>query len=813
MIKSLNLASDGARRFEQRQPGWSARFRVLQAETLLWQGKSKDVVALLHDDLPNSAPEEALIRRKVVQSLALYRLQRFDDAASALSDAEQLATARQPDLMADVQMARGSLAAARGDYFAAGIAYRSGLKLARQQNRLFLETSILGNLGVLALRQHRCGEAIDWFTLVDANARKLGNATIASKTLINLGWCYYTLGDFEQALDDYIQVQEVTARIGALQDQLIALNNIGLIYDTQRDFQRATSYYKRSLLIANDLGDRAASAIALNNLALAALRTGDLNSAEQYNEKALRLRREIGDAGGALYPTLNAGQIALARKQYPSAMRLLREVIHGSGSDLSLRWQAESHLAALYASENKDVTADLQYKKGLETIDKARATLSPDHQLSFLNTATEFYNAYIDFLVAHHREREALAVAEHSRARTLAEGLKLPIAQVGEAFHPEQNARKTNSVVLSYWLKPGHSYLWAVTPSKVQLFVLPSRDEIDALVGEYRKGLLGPRGLRDPADSEKLYNMLVAPAGKLIQAAGKEPNLMKAADAGHGTTVPRIIVIADGSLLSLNFETLMVPTPEPHYWIEDAIVSNAASIALLRTGNRTIVPSGHHAIGSNGSTARSPDGPIRPHELLLIGDPNYSGTDFPQLTQAKLEVQKVESYFPPQERTVIEDKAAVPAAYDYSKPGQFSYIHFVAHGTASRVSPLDSSIVLSKQGDTYKLYARDIMQQPLKADLVTVSACYGAGNRTYSGEGLVGLSWAFLRAGAHNVIAALWEVNDASTPQLMDNLYRNINNGEDPATALRHAKLDMLHSDNVYRRPFYWGAFQLYVGS
>ena len=38
-------------------------------------------------------------------------------------------------------------------------------------------------------------------------------------------------------------------------------------------------------------------------------------------------------------------------------------------------------------------------------------------------------------------------------------------------------------------------------------------------------------------------------------------------------------------------------------------------------------------------------------------------------------------------------------------------------------------------------------------------------------------------------------------------------NGEDPATALRHAKLDMLHSDNVYRRPFYWGAFQLYVGS
>jgi len=64
--------------------------------------------------------------------------------------------------------------------------------------------------------------------------------------------------------------------------------------------------------------------------------------------------------------------------------------------------------------------------------------------------------------------------------------------------------------------------------------------------------------------------------------------------------------------------------------------------------------------------------------------------------------------------------------------------------------------------------ARDIVQHPLHADLVTISACYGGGERAYSGEGLVGLAWAFLRAGAHNVIAGLWDVTDASTEQLMD---------------------------------------------
>jgi len=162
---------------------------------------------------------------------------------------------------------------------------------------------------------------------------------------------------------------------------------------------------------------------------------------------------------------------------------------------------------------------------------------------------------------------------------------------------------------------------------------------------------------------------------------------------------------------------------------------------------------------------------------------------------------------------VIDGAKATPAAYASSEPGKFSYIHFVAHGTASRSSPLDSAVVLSPVGDTYKLYARDIVEKPLRADLVTVSACYGSGSRAYSGEGLVGLSWAFLRAGARNVIAALWEANDVSTPKLMDTMYSGISRGNDPATALHEAKLAMLHSDSIYRRPFYWAPFQLYVGS
>jgi CHAT domain-containing protein len=143
-------------------------------------------------------------------------------------------------------------------------------------------------------------------------------------------------------------------------------------------------------------------------------------------------------------------------------------------------------------------------------------------------------------------------------------------------------------------------------------------------------------------------------------------------------------------------------------------------------------------------------------------------------------------------------------------------IHFVAHGTANMTVPLDSSVVLSSNHDNatvYKLYARDILKQNLHADLVTVSACNGSGVRNYSGEGLVGLAWAFLHAGSHHVIGAMWEVSDVSTPLLMDHLYSELAKGGDPAVALRSAKLSLIHSDGVFRKPLYWAPFQLYSGA
>jgi len=348
---------------------------------------------------------------------------------------------------------------------------------------------------------------------------------------------------------------------------------------------------------------------------------------------------------------------------------------------------------------------------------------------------------------------------------------------------PEQLAKHLKATLLFYWLGEKHSYLWVITPAKTTCITLAASSEIDGVVKSYREAVATSEDVAETeqAAGEKLYAMLVAPAQKFAPQNS------------------RVILLPDGSLYSLNFETLIVPGPKPHFWIEDVTLSTASSLSLLASGaNRA---------------------PPKQKNMLLIGDALKANDEFEPLPQAEDEMQSVEHYFPEVSRTVLKREQATPAAYLASNPERYAYLHFVTHGTASRAQPLESAVILSKEpaSDAYKLYARDIVKRHLNAELVTISACNGSGKRTYSGEGMVGLSWAFLRAGAHSVIGALWEVSDApSTAQLMDAFYKGLSRGEDPATALREAKLSFLRSidsKSVFKKPYYWAPFQLYAGS
>ena len=765
-----------------RDPEWSWRFHVLQAEILIWRGLNDDALQLLAAQLPAQLRAgDISVRREIIQGLADCSLQKLDDAARHIDEADRLAKSYRPDLLGEVALSRGNLAVARGAWSSAEAAFLQSLQFAQENNQTFLTLKALGSLGFVSMREEQYDKSIDWDTQALALSRSMNARIVAEKVEGNLAWNYYRMGDLEKSLSLSTDAKGAATQLGADKDELLWLRNIGTIEGGQRSYEAAENDYLTALDLANKMGNKGIAGECLHNLAIVELKSGNYDDAERHVREALDLENRDNDRSMELYAIIAKAYIEREKKEFRPAESDLREVISDRSADTYLRWQAEVGLAKVYADAKQPTDADENFRRAMVTIEAARSSVRQEVlRLSFVSGVVGFYDDYVNFLASEGKGEEALEVSEVSRGRTLAEGLGISSTSVhfpDKDFDSRRFSKKANAVLLDYWLGLDHSYLWVITRTGVTLFTLPAAAEIDPLVQSYRQALLGSRDVLETqnAAGRKLYDLLVAPAARVIPRGA------------------RVTILPDGSLYGLNFETLLAPSPQLHYWIEDVDVSYANSLTLLAAG----------------ASRR----PATAKKLLLVGDPVSPDAEFPKLPQAAAEMTGVENYFPAAERTVFSGAEATPDSYLKSQPAGFSYIHFVAHGTASRTSPLDSAVILSGQGDDYKLYARDIIQHPLHADLVTISACHGEGVRTYSGEGLVGLSWAFLHAGAHGVIAALWEVNDNSTPQLMDHLYSEIGKGAAPDSALRDAKLALLHSGGVYRRPFYWAPFELYRGS
>jgi CHAT domain-containing protein len=734
--------------------------------------------------------KDSLIEIRAIKGAALGRLHKFPEAEEALGRATQMCQVSSEVTCGDVIRARGVLAVQHGQPGAAKQLFQQSLQFARAHNDHFLEATALLNLGLSSLREEHFDEAIDWAGAASQVSTELGAEDISQTALGNLGWAYYNLGDSERALELSLAAEKRAIQVGDVIDQLIWVTAAGNVYASRGDLAGATRSYREALDLANKTGGKEAMYDAYRALALVSVESGELDEARKYSDEAIDIAHADNNRLDELYPLLVKGLIAARSHDGAEADRIFREVENDPQTNASLKFRAEYALARLYEDQSRSAAAGREYQTALKTIEASRSTLKhDDSKLPFSNNARHVYDDYVHFLVASKKTDDALRWADFSRARTLAEGLGY-LPKEG-SFGPSpsdarQIGRRAGGTLLFYWLGEKRSYLWAITPQKTNLFTLPPGREIDDAVQRYREALKVQDVLASAdRDGQSLYQTLIGPAKELLKKDAK------------------VFVIPDGSLNNLNFETLLVsetkpsesyaPAPKLHYWIDDVTIANASSLRVL-------------AAASPGK--QKPD-----RTLLIVGDSVAPNDEYRELPQAAAQMKSVESHFSMGEQKILTRGQATPSAYLASSPEKFSYIHFVAHGTASRLSPLDSAIVLSKdsaQDDSFKLYARDIIQHKLRADLVTISACYSAGDRSYSGEGLVGLSWAFLRAGAYNVVAALWDVSDASTAQLMDKFYDELNKGASPDAALRTAKLSLLRGKE-FHNPFYWAPFQLYA--
>jgi CHAT domain-containing protein len=208
-----------------------------------------------------------------------------------------------------------------------------------------------------------------------------------------------------------------------------------------------------------------------------------------------------------------------------------------------------------------------------------------------------------------------------------------------------------------------------------------------------------------------------------------------------------------------------------------------------------------------------------PKALVAFGFPNYSGTrstastdnaSLTALPNTREEVIGIGGLYPASQRALHLAGAATEATAKSDAIAQYRYVHFAVHGLVDEAAPAKSGLALSPGGGTDDGVLRmdEIAKLRLNADLVTLSACRTGVGKFLQGEGLMALSRAFFYAGAQKVVASLWDVNDASTSQLMRSFYAQLKAGRAPAQALQAAKLSMLRgSQRLWRHPHYWSPF------
>lgn len=266
-------------------------------------------------------------------------------------------------------------------------------------------------------------------------------------------------------------------------------------------------------------------------------------------------------------------------------------------------------------------------------------------------------------------------------------------------------------------------------------------------------------------DLELLHGLLVAPLRSALAS-------------------PRLIISPSRSLAAVPFAALF---DGQRFLVESHPITIAPSLGVLTRCRQRLGPGGRCA--------------------LLLGQ---TGSTTPEVGR---ELDELAARLAGARVTRLEGAAATVAAYS-REAGEAGYIHLASHGFFHTERPRLSGIRLADRW----LHAHDVVRQPLKADLVVLSACQSGMSLALEGEEWLGLPRAFLKAGAARVVASLWDVDDRATRELMahfvttwwgDEMGRNrvrARAKHPAAEALRAAQIALMRRN---RHPYFWAGFQL----
>jgi CHAT domain-containing protein len=650
-----------------------------------------------------------------------------------------------------------------------------------------------------------------------------GHQEYKSQLLTHLGLLCARRQQLPEAFEYFsesIQAADLAGNTGALVTAWDSLGEVslqaGLLSQAERALQEA--YRLRLLFHAPELRN---SYLELSRLRLV---QGDLHSAAVLIQRARAMRGNV--AGPSLWRELDQlGKVRLAEGKTDSAVNAFRQAwtatqdwrdevapadLSGSASAAEIHSIHRSFVEGSLALHPPSVT------ESFLAVEDDRADTLRREMASSRTWRTHMPSQYWDTLrrlrevqaklVAHD---SAVTEAEARRLRNLMAqleiqaGLSAPAAlgavadensSLENAFQSVQTRLAPQEALLSFYLGEERCYLWAVTKNSLELQLLPDPKQIITLAKQFRAAVEFSSADRDDV-GWKLYQDLFGGVSARVQGRSQW------------------LITADDALFDLPFAALVVHKREGSsmYLVEEHSTERIPSALMAlqpeSAANRVFV-----GIGDGIYNTADP----RWTSVKRGNDPELGDTPL-QLARIPASGQELEAsakeWRSPQ-NVLLSGWNANRKEFEVALNSHPHIVHIAAHFLQPKNQPERTLIDLgiAASGEPEVLTQEDISNFRVAGATVVMSGCSSAAVQPLPGTGILGLTRAWLVAGASAVIGSRWPTPD-DTGELFQSLYRDLrircDRGADGrvGASLQHAQLEMLRSNTWRSNPSYWSAF------
>jgi len=709
---------------------------------------------------------------------------------------------RDPFQIAAGAGALGNLYTVLGEVDSARYWYHRSLDIARQHDYPFHELWALNNLGDLGRRTGNYEAAIDYYRGALAIGRRIGFDRGTALPAMNMALALSYLGQRDLAFQ-YLDECEAVCRRAGFKDLEVANTIVAGVLCLEAGYNGRASAFFRKIVNQGYVYDTNRRNEAAYGLSLALAEMDSLEQAIAVLEPYVSPRAKA--AHGMGQPYFELGYVGLLRRagRYDEALVRIRALQQGpaSGSGLGvearlLESSCRRHLGD-HAGAARALAAALDSLE-VERMQIRQADVREAYGLHIMRDVIDGCRVLLEYPAAtprSEREHNFYDALQRFKTRTLLERIDdprggNPLDAGGGVARPVTVSRLQASV-----LQPGEllldmvvsrdtTFMFAVTVDSCRMVALPgSHSDLE------KKALLFAALLSEPsAEVRGAYpiarmNLIQRTMGKIMidpvaDMVASARRVIFAPDGFYTLIPPGTLVMGANEVLLASKDVMEVPSASVLAWARATHGAKRANASMVVvTDESSAAPAG----------VRREAGYLRRHYANVEVVPARAG---------------------------VLDTLSRRARPD-------RVLHIAAHARVNDASPWHSGFVLATAGDIPNdsvpadsasqvafLRAWEIARARLPFAAAVLSGCETAGGRSTTGEGVLGLTSAFLSAGVPVVVSSRWAVDDDATAKLMEQFYRGMARGMSPAAALRDAQLDMRRHPHT-QHPFYWAGFSV----